>query len=88
MVDDVWMENARVLKNTVMQKTDVELVRILCKYTNIISFITKKLTVEEKKEKKNKNNVHSLNDFIIQFKIRNNRKNVMLMKEIFCMNMQ
>lgn len=52
MVDDVWMENARVLKNTVMQKPDVELVRNLCKYTNIISFVTKKLTVEEKREKK------------------------------------
>lgn len=56
MVDDVWMENARVLKNTVMQKPDVELVRNLCKYTNIIAFVTKKLTVEEKREK-NKNNV-------------------------------
>lgn len=52
MVDDVWMENARVLKNTVMQKPDVELVRNLCKYTNIISFVTQKLTVEEKREKK------------------------------------
>lgn len=29
MDDDVWMENARVLKNTVMQTLDVELVRIL-----------------------------------------------------------
>lgn len=56
MVDDVWMENARVLKNTVMQKPDVELVRNLCKYTNIISFVTKKLTVEENRGK-NKNNV-------------------------------
>lgn len=52
MVDDVWMENARVLKNTVMQKPDVELVRNLCKYTNIISFVTKKLTVEENRGKK------------------------------------
>lgn len=41
MVEDVWMESARVLKNTAMQKPDVELVRILGKNTNIISFVTK-----------------------------------------------
>lgn len=51
-------------------------------------FYHEKVDRWRKKGKKNKNNVHSLNDFIIQFKIRNNRKNVMLMKEIFCMNMQ